>query len=243
MAPPILGLLAGQYTYLAIEVCGQEAAMATKKRSGLFRPAERPPRRSALVWLRLLLIAVLAVLVFVVLPTPWALHIGGRFTPSGEWDGYGAVQASNGGHYLLFTQLRGGLLAGHGYSGCGLTGCDSLFGSARLCTQGGQDYTFRLGGAVHSWLGTNGARTDISLTGGTPTALPDSWVVAFHGTWHGPELPLANTDGSFTEVFTPAGAIRTVTSRKDAGTAHGVLRYGSAASFDSACRALAAGSH
>ena len=217
--------------------------MATKKRSRLMRPAERPPRRSGLAWLRVLLIVVLAALVFVVLPAPWALHIGGRFSLQGEWDGYGPVQASNGGRYLLFTQLRGGLLAGHGYSDCGLTGCDALFGSARLCTQGGQDYTFRLGGTVHGWLSTNGARTDISLTGGTPRALPDSWVVAFHGTWHGPELPLADTDGSFTEVFTPAGGIRTVTSKKDAGTAHGVLRYGSVASFDSACHALATGSH
>jgi hypothetical protein len=216
--------------------------MLTNKRSSRSRSA--PPKKSrGPLWLRLLLILIVGLLLIGVLPAPWALDIGGHFSPLGEWDGYGPVQASNGGHYLLFTQLRGGLFAGHGYSGCGLTGCDSLYGSARLCTQGGQDYTFRLGGAVHSWLGTNGARTDISLTGGTPTALPDSWVVAFHGTWHGPELPIADTDGSFTEVFTPTGAIRTVTSRKDAGTAHGLLRYGSVASFDSACRALAAGSH
>ena len=64
-------------------------------------------------------------------------------------------------------------------------------------------------------------------------------MVAFHGTWHGAVLPIADTGNSFTEVFTPAGAIRTTTSAKDAGTARGTLRAGSAGSFDQACRALA----
>jgi hypothetical protein len=205
------------------------------------RSAKRPPRRPGQVWLRLLLILLVAVLLFVILPAPWALHIGGRVSLLGEWDGYGPVQASNGGRYLMFTQLRGGIFAGHGYSDCTFTGCDALFGSARLCTQNGHDYTFSLDGAVHSWLSTNGARTDINLTGGAPKALPDSWVVAFHGTWQGPELPIANTNNSFTEVFTPAGTIRSVTSSAGAGTAHGVLRHGSLAGFDHACRALAAG--
>jgi hypothetical protein len=215
--------------------------MALKKQSKASRSAGRPPRARALVWLRLILIVVVGVLVLVVVPTPWALHIGGRFSLLGEWDGYGPVQASNGGHYILFTHLRGGPFGGHGYSDCGLTGCDALSGSAQLCTQGGHYYTFSLGGAVHGWLSTNGARTDINLTGGRPKALPGTWVIAFHGTWQGPVLPVADTDNSFTEAFTPAGTIRTAMSRADAGTAHGVLRYGSVAGFDRACYALAAG--
>ena len=77
------------------------------------------------------------------------------------------------------------------------------------------------------------------MTGGTPQRLPGGWVVAFHGTWHGAELPVANTDNSFTEVFSPAGAIRTTTSTKDAGTARATLKAGSADSFDQACRTLA----
>jgi hypothetical protein len=216
--------------------------MGPKKPTRPFWSARRPPGGPGLVWLRLLLIVVVAALLVVVLPTPWALHIGGRFNLLGEWDGFGPVQASNGGRYVLFAHLRGGLLAGHGYSDCGFTGCDALSGSAQLCTQGGQDYTFSLGGAVHSWISTNGARTDITLTGGTPRALPAGWVVAFHGTWQGPVLPIADTNNSFTEVFTRVGAIRTATSSADAGTAHGVLRYGSVTGFRNACHALAAGS-
>lgn len=196
------------------------------------------PRKRHLL-LRIVLILVVVGLCVYILPTPWAFHMGGKFSPLGEWDGYGPVQASNGGRYLLYTHLRGGIVNDRGHAACSLTGCDSLTGTAQLCTQGGQHYTFKLTGGVHGWYTTNGSRTNIDLTGGTPQHLPAGWVVAFHGTWHGAELPVADTDNSFTKVFTPAGAIRTTTSAKDAGTARGTLRAGSASSFAQACRALA----
>jgi hypothetical protein len=200
--------------------------------------SQDPPRRRH-PWLRLLLILIVVLLLVYVLPTPWAFHMGGKFSPFGEWDGYGPVQASNGGHYLLYTGLRGGIVNDHGDAGCSFTGCNNLVGTAQLCTQGGQRYTFELTGAVHGWYTTNGSKTSLELRGGTPERLPGGWVVTFHGTWHGANLPIADTDNSFTEVFTPAGAIRTTTSTKDAGTARGTLRAGSAASFGQACRALA----
>jgi hypothetical protein len=201
-------------------------------------PSKDGPRRRH-IWLRLLLILIVVLLGLYVLPTPWAFHMGGRFSPLGEWDGYGPVQAGNGGHYLLYTHLRGGLANNHGHASCSLGGCETLTGTAQLCTQGGQHYTFDLTGAVHGWYTTNGSRTNIDLTGGAPQRLPAGWVVAFHGTWHGAELPVADTDNSFTKAFTPAGVIRTTTSAKDAGTARGTLRAGSASSFAQACRALA----
>jgi hypothetical protein len=183
------------------------------------------------------------VLVFVdVLPTPWALHIGGRLTLLESWDGYGRLRASNGGQYVLSANLRGGFIGSHGKPDCSMQGgCDTLHGSAQICTESGKTYSFALSGAVHSWLSTNGAPTDVDLTGGSPVPLPDGWVIAFHGIWHGPVLALASPDNSFTEVFTPRGAIRTTTSSADAGTATVTLQYGSAADFSRACRALAAG--
>ena len=189
------------------------------------------------IWLRLLLILIVVLLGLYVLPTPWAFHMGGKFSPLGEWDGYGPVQAGNGGRYLLYTHLRGGLANNHGHAGCSFGGCDTLTGTAQLCTQGGQHYTFDLTGAVHAWYTTNGSRTNIVLTGGKPKPLPHGWEVAFHGVWHGSVLPIAGT--SFIEVFTPSGAIRTTRSTADTGTARGTLRYGSVTGFDRACRALA----
>ena len=191
------------------------------------------------ILLRFLLIVIVVLLALYVLPAPWAFHMGSKFSPVGEWDGYGSVQAGNGGHYLLYTHLRGGFANNHGHPGCSFVSCDVLSGTAQLCTQGGQHYTFDLTGAVHGWYTTNGSRTDIALTGGKPKALPHGWVVAFHGVWHGTALPIADTDNSFSEVFTPSGEIRTNSSTADTGTARGTLRYGSVSSFDHACRTLA----
>ena len=67
----------------------------------------------------LIVFVVLFLLVFV--PAPWAFHIGSRFTPFGQWDGYGPVQASNGGRYLLFTHIQGGIIGRAGRPGCDLS--------------------------------------------------------------------------------------------------------------------------
>jgi hypothetical protein len=186
----------------------------------------------------LLGIAAGAVLFVYIVPTPWALHIGGKFTPLENWDGVAAINATNGGHYVLFAHLQGGIMGG-GANGCGFPGgCDTLHGNAKLCTENGTTYAFGLSGKVDSWWSTDGATTSIDLTG---KHLPDGWVVAFKGKWAGPALPIADTDNSFNEVFTRRGAIRSVTSTADAGTASGTLQNGSSATFTAACRALAAG--
>lgn len=206
------------------------------------QPRRRGRGRAGSIGIRILLILVIAIIAVDVVPTPWALHIGDRFTPLTMWDGYGSVQASDGGHYVLFAHLRGGLIGDDGRPDCrGRGGCDTLHGSAKLCTESGSTYTFTVAGQVHASWRTDGARSQIGLTGGSPAALPKGWVVAFHGAWHGPALELSSPDNSFTEVFTPRGAIRHVTSTAAAGGATVTLRYGSSAGFARACHALATG--
>lgn len=202
----------------------------------------RQRRRGPGVWLRLLLVLIVVLLLVNVGLTPWAVHIGGRTTLLEEWDGYGPLRASNGGRYVLFIHFRAGVYSGASRLDCSFAGgCNTLHGSAKLCTEAGQTYSFALAGDVHAWWSTDGAPSEVDLTGGSPTRLPEGWVVALHGRWHGPALMLASPDNSFTEVFTPRGAIRHVTSTADAGTAHATLRYGPAAAFTSACHALATG--
>jgi hypothetical protein len=201
------------------------------------RRLRRPRGRFGCLALLVLIVIVLAVTYIV--PNPWALHIGGRFTPTESWQGFGAVAASNGGHYELYLDLRGGLLnAGeHGRASCSGTGCDSLAGSAKLCGTSGKTYTFAISGAVHSWWSTDGAATSVDLTG---SPLHDGIVVALHGAWHGPALELHSPDNSWTEVFTAAGAIRPDISTANMGTATTTIRYGSENDFQSACQRLAA---
>jgi len=204
------------------------------------KSAGRRSRRGGPVWLRLLLIVVVVALLLDILPAPWALDIGGQFSLLGEWDGFGQVQASNGGSYILFTHLHGGITNGV-TAQCSFRGCDTVTGNAQLCTSSGRRYTFGLYGKVHTWLSTDGALTDLYLSNGTHTSLPKGWVVSFHGIWHGPALPIADTNGSFTRVFTPAGVIRATPSKAGAGTAHGELRKGPISSFDTECHDLANG--
>lgn len=71
-----------------------------------------PPRttsRGQHVALRLVLIVFVVLFLVVFVPAPWSFHIGGQFTPFGQWDGYGPLRASNGGRYLLFTHIQGGV--------------------------------------------------------------------------------------------------------------------------------------
>jgi hypothetical protein len=196
-------------------------------------------RRGRLGCGAMLVLVVTSLVVVYVGLTPWALHIGGRSTLLERWEGFGEVVASNGGKYLLFTHLQAGLRDENGRRSCGaIGGCDTLHGTAQLCTGYGLTHTFRLTGNVKAWLRTDGARTRIDLTGGTPTRLPSGWVVAFHGFWKGPALELESPDNSFTEIFTKRGEIRHITSTADAGTAKVTLNYGTEAEFAAACRDL-----
>lgn len=203
----------------------------------LAQARKRRLRRRPLLVLALGLVAALLVGIGV---EPWALHIGGGFTPSMTWSGYGEVQATNGGKYDLYVHVRGGLLSSTRGRCSHTGGCSNLIGNAELCGSNGVIENLELDGSVHTWWSTDGARTTLLLTDGSPVKLPDGWVVAFAGTWQGPNLVVKDTDNSFTEPFTPDGSIRTTTSTADAGTASVVLRSGSADDFTRACRALAA---
>jgi hypothetical protein len=200
-----------------------------------------PLRRGRLGWGAFLVFMAGIIFVQYAGLTPWALHIGGRTTPGEQWDGFGQVQASNGGRYVLYTHLQGGLLGQTrytSYGGGGLQRQDNLHGTAELCTESGATHTFKLTGVVGGWWTTDGARTSIALTGGAPVKLQSGWVVALHGIWRGPVLELSSPDNSFTEAITPRGEIRRVTSTADAGTARVTLQYGSHDAFLAACRGL-----
>ena len=208
--------------------------------------AGRPPRARGAGgwrWLRLLrLVPVLVVAGAVVnfLAPPWVFHIGDRFTPATMWDGYGTVHASDGGNYVLYAHLQGGLnVSRYGPGGCDdVSGCSNLRGSARMCTQRGAMYSFALRGVVSTWWSTDGAPASITLQPSPLRSMPAGFVFVFAGIWRGPVLPVANRDNSFTEVFAPDGAIRWTTSTRDAGTAAVALHAGTAAAFAHACHAL-----
>jgi hypothetical protein len=184
----------------------------------------------------LMLLMVLMPVAFI-LPNPWALHMGGRFTPLESWQGFGPAQASNGGRYLLYLSLRGGYVAytfSKTFGGRGFP--YSLSGAAELCTESGRTYAFDVEGSVGGWLSTDGAATSVDLVDG-PRSL-GKYVVDLPGAWHGPALYLASPDHFFTELFTARGAIRPLPTTAHAGTAHFTIRYGTKSDFTAACTLL-----
>jgi hypothetical protein len=199
-------------------------------------PAGDRRRRRGLWLLRGGLALVIAVFVLQVALNPWIFHIGDRFTPLTAWDGYGTVQASNGGHYLLFTHLQAGLF----HAGCSFSGCQMVHGSAQICTERGSTYTLQLQGTVQARWSTDGARTSLELRNAKSGPLPAGRVIALAGSWHGERLMVADTGGSFTNVFTPRGVIRKTPATTNNEHASVTLHYGSAAAFAHACGALAA---
>lgn len=181
---------------------------------------------------QLLLYVILVLPAIYILPNPWALHIGGRFTPLERWQGYGAVQASNGGRYMLYLNLRGGFANSAPENGSP----PSLSGTADLCTESGEMYTFDVRGSVHSWLSTDGAATSVGLV--DSPQVPGGYVITLQGVWHGPALYLANPDDLFTELFTARGAVRPFLTTANAGTAQVTISYGTEGDFTGACTRL-----
>ena len=127
-------------------------------------------RHPLLRLIRLLLVLAVFFLVLQAALNPWIFRIGGKVTPTMSWQGFGTVAASNGGHYVLYTNFNAGLLSGDGNPACSQFGCDNLNGTARLCTASGQTYTFQLTGQVKAWLNTNGSTTSLDITGGVAEA-------------------------------------------------------------------------
>ena len=201
-------------------------------------PPAEPARGSQHIVLRIVLIAFVALFLAEFVPAPWAFHIGSRFTPLGQWDGYGPVQASDGGRYLLFTHLQGGVFAHGGRPGCFLHGgCNTLRGSAKLCTReraGVLVHPDRHDARLADHRRVGHQHRPVRRLAGPAAARPGGGVDA----WHGPVLPVASTDGSFTEAFTPPGRSGRPPPRRTHGRC--ATSDGSATAFGQACHTLAA---
>ncbi len=50
--------------------------------------------------------AILLVFVVYMVLNPWALHIGGRWTPAMTWHGVGKLQSTSGANYGLFIEVN-----------------------------------------------------------------------------------------------------------------------------------------
>lgn len=207
--------------------------------AGLGGPAGRRRRFRPLGCLALLVIlAVLAAAAYV-LPSPFALHIGGRTTLDRTWQGVGTVTSANGGRYALYVRLRADVTREASPSDpyhCSQPGCDTIHGDGKLCTLSGASYPLEVDGEVYAWWSTDRAITHVRLS--VPNPHGSTSVAIFDGSWFGPELDLVDST-EFNAAMTREGVIRSARSTVDDGIARTTLRYGGEEDFTSACHTLA----
>jgi len=175
--------------------------------------------------------AILFVLLVTLLLNPWALHMGGRWTPALTWHGVGKLQSTSGATYGLFMEVSVYLRHARGGSGGG----QNLQGRAKLCTPQGAIYPLTVDGYLkRAWLDADGKPITFyfySLKGAN-TRLNFELL----GAWHEQELVLEDK-GNMAMSFAPDGSakgyLKGMNSPKE-NTA-GTLRYASEPEFSSVC--------
>jgi hypothetical protein len=151
----------------------------------------------------LILIVVLGVGIQVLF-TPWAYHLGGRFSPSMKWSGVAVGTAPRGGGtYAVRLNLRANNLAQHD---CSSRGCDDFAGTMEVCTAAGEFSFTQLSGTVGGWLTVNGQKMHLDGRFGT-TAADRGLLFVFDGVWHG-QTYQASDDGYLVYSFNPDGTPR-----------------------------------
>jgi hypothetical protein len=145
----------------------------------------------------------------VAITAPWSLHIGGRWTPFLQWQGYGQLHAKDGKSYPLyvsffpsthFSQLRIQ----------GLRPVGGLQGRGWLCTSPGSAQFLDLSGTIYGkWRTTDGSLIRFRLlewNTARDRLLGKTMNQGFfdlEGRWRGPELVLdeRGDHGQVGEVF------------------------------------------
>jgi len=179
--------------------------------------------------------AVFLALALLLLLNPWALHMGGRWTPALIWHGSGKLHSSTGATYGLFMELyphfqqsRGG---GHGSR-------KNLEGTAKICTPQGEVYAMTVDGYLDAWLDADKRPITFylrSMKDAQPRLRAD-----LYGSWQGPELVL-DDKGSMAMSFAVDGNAKGYLKGTNAPSEDttGRLRYASESEFVSLCGAKA----
>lgn len=121
--------------------------------------------------------------------SPWAFHIGGRWTPFLYWSGSGELH-TKGGTYPLYVSLWPGRHGSRLHLD-GLRPTGGLTGSGYLCTSPGNIEQLNLSGTIYGgWRTTEGSLMEFRLLERPKTF--DTGVrrgyFDLYGRWHGPEL-------------------------------------------------------
>ena len=176
--------------------------------------------------------AILLALAVLLILNPWALHIGGRWTPALTWHGVGKLQSSSGANYGLFLDVSLFMESGR-HSTIG--GHNNLSGTAKLCTPQGEIYPLTVRGHIKQvWLDAD--RKPVTFYFRSLKNAQPKLSFELLGSWEGQQLILEDR-GDMAMSFAPNGSakgyLKGMNSPKE-NTA-GTLHYATESEFSAAC--------
>lgn len=176
--------------------------------------------------------AILFALAVLVILNPWALHIGGRWTPALTWHGVGKLQSTSGAKYGLFLDVTLNMSSGRRST---IGGHDNLTGSAKLCTPQGETYPLSVSGHVKgAWLDAD--RKPVTFYFRSLKNAQPKLNFELLGSWEGRQLILEDRGDmamSFAANGSAKGYLKGMNSPKENTT--GMLHYATEREFNATC--------
>lgn len=176
--------------------------------------------------------AILLLLAVYVLLNPWALHIGGRWTPALTWHGVGNLQSTSGAKYGLFLEVN---LYMRPRRHSTTSGVKNLTGTAKLCTPQGEIYPLTVSGYIKPvWLDVD--RKPVTFYFASLKDAQPKLGFELLGSWQGQELVLEDR-GSMAMSFAPDGSAKGYLNGKNSAKENttGTLHYATQSEFSSVC--------
>lgn len=201
----------------------------------MLRPLRRLGCLGSLIFAFVLVLGVTALL------APWAFHIGGRWTPTTNWQGVGRLVDSAGQSYGLYTSFspdfrdRRGIHVSPGRP----TPQFSLRGKASVCTPSGMRIRFDLRGDIFgAWRDVDGKLIVLNLA--EPGNARPRRHFTLYGSFDGPALSMDDHKTMFMYLLsdgnlTPARSYTAPVPEKHARV---TLEWGTEADYDRLCRDL-----
>jgi hypothetical protein len=189
------------------------------------RGIQRSRRRLGVVWFVLLLAVIYGA---IVLLNPWAIHMGGQWTPLLTWSGTGELVTGAAAYPLLVTLNPSPHSSTLRLDGLRPTG--GIDGWGWLCTRQGATVHLRVSGTLYgAWRSTDGALVEIRLIERLRSfpAIQDGGYVDLFGYWHEAQLVMDDR-GEWSAPFRAGLKIKHASL---------TLKPGSKPEFDAACAA------
>jgi hypothetical protein len=178
--------------------------------------------------------AILLALAVLIGLNPWALHIGGRWTPALTWHGVGKLQSTSGVKYGLFLEVSVYMRSRRRSS---IGSSDNLSGTAKICTPQGEIYPLNVRGYIKQvWLDVD--RKPVTFYFYSLKDAQPQLNFELFGSWQGQQLVLEDK-GNMAMSFAPDGRAKgyLVGQNSPKENTSGTLHYATEDEFAGACNA------